>query len=113
MAEPKAPPPPEPIKAGTVFIKNPTGGIHDVSEDDPRNALVLEEAKKSHNGWSLASEEEIAAYCELHNIIPPGGKVKKAAEATEVGSQEPETLQTPAEPVKKGRRQRRAKVAKE
>jgi len=84
----KTPPPPTPIAPGTVFVKNPGGHIHDMNEDDPRTQSVVELAKKSHNSWSLASADEIAAYCELHNLIPPKGKAK--AKEAEVKAEEPE-----------------------
>lgn len=77
--EPKAPPPPGSLPPGTVFVKNPSGSIHDVSEDDPRTQSVIEQAKKAHNGWSLASDEEIAAYCALNNLEAPSKKSKKEA----------------------------------
>jgi len=82
-AAPKTPPPPVPISESTVFVKNPTGGIHDVDETDPRTQPAVEQARKNQNGWSLASDEEIAAYCEANNLIPPSKKASKAAKATE------------------------------
>ncbi len=84
MAELKAPPAPIPILEGTVFIKNPLGAIHDMDSREAREQPVLEQAQKGNNGWRMASDEEIAAYCERHNIVPPGkAKAPKAAEATE------------------------------
>ena len=118
----KTPPPPQPIPPGTLFIKNPTGNIHDVSEDDPRTEPVVGQAKKAHNGWSLASDEEVAAYCEANNLIPPAraGKAKKAEpeaeapkaeEAAEALAVESPAVadEAPAEVPAKKARKRRAK----
>ena len=113
--EVKAPPAPQLILAGTLFIKNPFGAIHDVSEDDPRTAPVVEQAKKAHNGWSLASAAEIAEYCERNNLVPPGKKAKKeaaepAAEEAEAALAEPAPEEpAPAEAPKKKTRGRRSK----
>jgi hypothetical protein len=105
----KTPAPPSPIEPGTVFVKNPAGAIHDMNETDERTLAIVALAKKSKDDWSLASDEEIAAYCELHNIIPPGKKAKaeKAEEPEEprqatAAEERLATATADAEPVKRG-----------
>jgi hypothetical protein len=82
MADPKTPPPPVAVPEGTVFVKNPGGAVHDMSEDDPRTATIIEQAKGSNNGWKLASDAEIAVYCETNNLIAPKGKKDEPRAAT-------------------------------
>jgi hypothetical protein len=81
MAEPAVKPPPAParIEEGTVFIKNPSGVVHDMMEPHPG----IEAAKKGDGGWHFASADEIKEYCERHNLKVPdlkglNSEIKKA-----------------------------------
>jgi len=65
VATPKPPPPPQAIEPGTVFVKNPGGVIHDILEG---TNPAIELAQKGENGWRLASDDEIRAYCKLNNL---------------------------------------------
>ena len=95
---PKTPPPTQALEAGTEFIKNPSGVIHDVEGEDredgrpPHPSVAL--AKKDDGGWRFASAEEIREYCKIHNLEVPGlrsreNEIKKAqAEGEELKAQE-------------------------
>jgi hypothetical protein len=72
----KPPPAPQLIASGTVFVKNSGGAIHDIEATH----AAAELAKKGDGGWRLASTEEIAAYCERHNLIAPEAGAEIAAD---------------------------------
>ena len=49
-----------------VFVRNPSGAVHDVLDTHPAAAL----AKNQRDGWELATKEEIIACCKRARVDP-------------------------------------------
>jgi hypothetical protein len=55
-----------PLMPEIVFVRNPSGAVHDVLDTHPAAAL----AKNQRDGWKLATKTEVIAACKRARVDP-------------------------------------------